>query len=163
MATTEKKKRAEKLFQWKQDGVKALSEHETKEQATRALTAKLRAERIARETQQPPQKAREGKMAFGAVTLHREIGVGAALCITEEPQIEGGPYKSLRAGNAFSIETSTNDRTSATVISASATEMVIQLADGTKWEMTRHAPTDPPMKIKTPGLHSECWVIRSPA
>ena len=43
------KNRAERLFQWKQDGVKALSEHEDKEQATRVLTAKLRAERLARE------------------------------------------------------------------------------------------------------------------
>jgi len=43
------KNRAERLFQWKQDGVKALSEYEVKEQATRLLTAKLRAERLARE------------------------------------------------------------------------------------------------------------------
>ena len=52
MSSVETKKRAEKLFQWKQDSVKALSEHEAKEQATRLRTAKLRAERIARETQQ---------------------------------------------------------------------------------------------------------------
>jgi hypothetical protein len=43
------KNRAERLFQWKQDGVKALSEYEVKEQATRLLTAKLRAERLVRE------------------------------------------------------------------------------------------------------------------
>ena len=43
------KERAERLFQWKQDGVKAASEYEVKEQATRLLTAKLRAERLARE------------------------------------------------------------------------------------------------------------------
>ena len=102
-------------------------------------------------------------MAFSAVTLHREIGAGASFCITEEPQIEGGPYKSLRAGNTFHIEMGTKDRTSATVISASATDMVVQLADGTKWEMTPHAPTDPPVRIKTSGLHSTNWVIRSPA
>ena len=41
--------RANRLFKWKQDGVKALSEHEDKERATRLLTAKLRAERLARE------------------------------------------------------------------------------------------------------------------
>ena len=49
MATISQKERAERLFRWKQDGVKALSEHGTKEQATRLLTAKLRAERLARE------------------------------------------------------------------------------------------------------------------
>lgn len=43
------KERAERLFQWKQEGVKAASEYEVKEQATRLLTAKLRAERLARE------------------------------------------------------------------------------------------------------------------
>jgi hypothetical protein len=47
--TSIKKERAERLFRWKQDGVKALSEHGSKEQATRLLTAKLRAERLARE------------------------------------------------------------------------------------------------------------------
>ena len=49
MASITQKERAERLFRWKQDGVKALSEHGSKEQATRLLTAKLRAERLARE------------------------------------------------------------------------------------------------------------------
>jgi hypothetical protein len=47
--TSKAQERANRLFKWKQDGVKALSEHEDKEQATRLLTAKLRAERLARE------------------------------------------------------------------------------------------------------------------
>ena len=47
MLSTAQKKRAERLFHWKQDGVKALSEHENREQATRLLTAKLRAKRLA--------------------------------------------------------------------------------------------------------------------
>ena len=41
--------RAERLLQWKQDGVKAVAEYESKERATRLLTAKLRTERLARE------------------------------------------------------------------------------------------------------------------
>ena len=41
--------RAERLLQWKQDGVKAAAEYESKERATRLLTAKLRTERLARE------------------------------------------------------------------------------------------------------------------
>jgi hypothetical protein len=49
MATISQKERAERLFRWKQDTVKALSEYDSKEQATRLLTAKLRAERLARE------------------------------------------------------------------------------------------------------------------
>ena len=40
--------RAKRLFKWKQDSVKPVSEYEVKEQATRLLTAKLRAERLAR-------------------------------------------------------------------------------------------------------------------
>ena len=43
------KERAERLFRWKQEGVQAASAYEAKEQATRLLTAKLRAERLARE------------------------------------------------------------------------------------------------------------------
>jgi hypothetical protein len=49
MASIAQKERFERLFRWKQDGVKALSEYGSKEQATRLLTAKLRAERLARE------------------------------------------------------------------------------------------------------------------
>jgi hypothetical protein len=49
MASIAQKERLERLFRWKQDGVKALSEHGSKEHATRLLTAKLRAERLARE------------------------------------------------------------------------------------------------------------------
>jgi hypothetical protein len=48
MASIAQKERLERLFRWKQDGVEALSEHGSKEQATRLLTAKLRAERLAR-------------------------------------------------------------------------------------------------------------------
>ena len=44
------KERAELLFHHWQEGAKtALSEYQAKEQATRELTAKLRAERLARE------------------------------------------------------------------------------------------------------------------
>ena len=49
MATISQKERAERLFRWKQDSVKALAECGTKEQAARVLTAKLRAERLERE------------------------------------------------------------------------------------------------------------------
>jgi len=41
--------RAERLLQWKQDGVKAAAEYEAKERATRLLTSKLRTERLVRE------------------------------------------------------------------------------------------------------------------
>jgi hypothetical protein len=50
--TSKAQERADRLFQQKRDGVKALSEHESNEQATRLLTAKLRAERLAREAKQ---------------------------------------------------------------------------------------------------------------
>ena len=49
MTSIEQKKRAERLFKWKQEGVKAASDYEVKEQATRLLTAKLRTERLERE------------------------------------------------------------------------------------------------------------------
>ena len=47
--TSIKKERAERLFRWTQEGVHPVSAYEAKEQATRLLTAKLRAERLARE------------------------------------------------------------------------------------------------------------------
>jgi len=52
-----KKERAERLLQWRQDGVKAASEYEAKERATRILTAKLRTERLARDGKQDKKKA----------------------------------------------------------------------------------------------------------
>jgi hypothetical protein len=45
----EQQERAERLFHQKQEGTKALSEYQAKEQATRLLTAKLGAKRWARE------------------------------------------------------------------------------------------------------------------
>ena len=45
----ELKERAERLFQQKQLGDKAVPDYRAKEEATRLLTAKLRSERLARE------------------------------------------------------------------------------------------------------------------
>lgn len=42
--------RSERAFQQRQEGAIAFAEYQTKEQATRLLTAKLRAERLARES-----------------------------------------------------------------------------------------------------------------
>ena len=58
MATKSQRERAKRLFRWKQESVKALSECGSKEQAARLLTAKLRAERLAREAMsgKPDQK-----------------------------------------------------------------------------------------------------------
>ncbi|MFY9789348.1 MAG: hypothetical protein WAK08_27015, partial [Pseudolabrys sp.] len=49
MATISQRERAERLFRWKQDSVKALAACGSKEQAARLHTAKLRAERLERE------------------------------------------------------------------------------------------------------------------
>jgi hypothetical protein len=43
------KERAEQHFRQQHEGKKAFTEYEAKEEATRLLTAKLRAERLARE------------------------------------------------------------------------------------------------------------------
>ena len=61
MASIAQKKRLERLLRWKQDGVKALSEHGRKEQATRLLTAKLRAERLKHEAMAGPKADRKPK------------------------------------------------------------------------------------------------------
>ena len=68
---------AKRLFQWKQEGVKASSEYEAKEQATRLLTAKLRAERLAREamsgkrTRRNPRKRRQKTIGLAATAAGR--------------------------------------------------------------------------------------------
>jgi hypothetical protein len=49
MSLAEQPDRAERLFRQRQDGTKALQEYRAKQDATRNLTAKLRAERLARE------------------------------------------------------------------------------------------------------------------
>jgi len=69
---------AKRLFQWKQEGVKASFEYEAKEQATRLLTAKLRAERLAREAMsgkrdqkksaKAPEESFEGASEEGAMS-----------------------------------------------------------------------------------------------
>jgi hypothetical protein len=57
------KERAELLFNHRQEGPKAaLSEYQAREQATRELTAKLRAERLAREAiASKPKPVRKSK------------------------------------------------------------------------------------------------------
>ena len=49
------KERAERLFRQQQEGTKALSEYQAKQEATRLLTARLRAERLAREASSKPK------------------------------------------------------------------------------------------------------------
>jgi preprotein translocase subunit SecD len=49
MASAEEQDRAERLFRQRQEGTKALQEYRAKQEAIRNLTAKLRAERLARE------------------------------------------------------------------------------------------------------------------
>jgi hypothetical protein len=46
---SKEEERAERLFRQQQDAPKALAEYLAKQEATRKLTAKLRAERLARE------------------------------------------------------------------------------------------------------------------
>jgi hypothetical protein len=69
---------AKRLFQWKQEGVKASSEYEAKEQATRLLTAKLRAERLAREAMSG--KRDQKKSAKAQAENHRLAAIAAGRC-----------------------------------------------------------------------------------
>jgi hypothetical protein len=75
MPAIAQKKRAERLFQWKQDGVKALSEYEDKERETRLLTAKLRTERLVREAMSG--KRDQKKSAKAQANNHRLAVIAA--------------------------------------------------------------------------------------
>jgi hypothetical protein len=70
--------RGERSSQWKQDGVKALSEYADKEQATRILTVKLRAERLAREAMSG--KRDQKKSAKAQAENHRLAAIAAGRC-----------------------------------------------------------------------------------
>jgi hypothetical protein len=61
MSLAEQTDRAERLFRQRQDGTKALQEYRAKQDATRNLTAKLRAERLAREAINGKPKAERKK------------------------------------------------------------------------------------------------------
>jgi hypothetical protein len=50
------KDRAERLFRQREDAPKALEEYRAKQEATRNLTTKLRAERLAREASSKPKR-----------------------------------------------------------------------------------------------------------
>jgi hypothetical protein len=52
------KDRAERLFRQREDAPKALGEYRAKQEATRNLTAKLRAERLAREAARRKPKSK---------------------------------------------------------------------------------------------------------
>ena len=65
----------ERSFQWKQEGVKAASEYAAKEQATRLLTAKLRAERLARDAMSGKRDQR--KSAKAQAENHRLAAIAA--------------------------------------------------------------------------------------
>ena len=53
------KERAERLFRQQQKAPKALADDRAKQEATRNLTAKLRAERLAREASDKPERDRK--------------------------------------------------------------------------------------------------------
>jgi hypothetical protein len=65
MSSAEEQDRAERLFHQRQEGTKALQEYRAKQEATRNLTTKLRAERLAREAINGKAKS-EGKKATRA-------------------------------------------------------------------------------------------------
>ena len=56
------KERAERLFRQQQDAPKAFEEYRAKQEATHKLTAKLRAERLAREAKHGKPKPGQKKL-----------------------------------------------------------------------------------------------------
>ena len=73
MSSSAVKDRAERLFRERQERPKALEEYRAKQEATRNLTAKLRAERLAREAINGKPKA-ERKKARDTSPVHQRRG-----------------------------------------------------------------------------------------
>jgi hypothetical protein len=57
--SSQAKERAERFFRQPEERAEVLTEYQAKEEATRQLTAKLRVERLARETSSKPEGVRE--------------------------------------------------------------------------------------------------------
>jgi hypothetical protein len=97
---------------------------------------------------------------WSVTSLHAKIEIGASLLLVESPQIEGGPYARLKAGDQFTIEFPNNERSRASVLEATKAEMVIEMSDTSRWRLTPWTQNDFPMNITVGSMHSEKWVIR---
>jgi len=99
-------------------------------------------------------------MAWRAVTKFHKTAPGTVLTIFLEPHV-GGPAAALESGVDIGITYQDNSRDEAHVESASDTEAVIVMRDGSRWRMTpRSGPAAPGVPVAIP---STDWIIRSAA
>jgi hypothetical protein len=101
-------------------------------------------------------------MVWTADTDFKNVGLNTVLTIMETPQIDGEPPARLMAGVWLAIIFADNRREPAEIISASETEAVIQLQNGSSWKMTPQTSADVPIGPKTTLAHIK-WVVRSKA
>jgi hypothetical protein len=93
MSLAEAQDRAERLFRQRQEGTKALQEYRAKQEATRNLTAKLRAERLAREAinGKPKSERKKATRAWGHCLkeARRAVQVRAIKGVAENQKSDG--------------------------------------------------------------------------
>jgi hypothetical protein len=100
-------------------------------------------------------------MAWEAHTNFRQLGIGTSLHLVESPTVVGYPPSPIQIGAVMAVEFGPNTRGKVTVLSASQYEMVIQEPAGKIWRLTPWEPSDSPVRINSPGLNWQDWVIRS--
>jgi hypothetical protein len=100
------------------------------------------------------------KARWDVSTLARQLAVGVSLCVTESPQIDGGPYSKPATGEIFKIEFSGGSTIGASIEEASDAEIVIRVGD-VRWRLTPWRRGEPDPHIRTPDMHSTYWVVRS--
>lgn len=99
-------------------------------------------------------------MPWTASTNHSQIAEGTSFHIIESPQSEGEETRGLPVGTSLVIEFPSNERTKARVVQSSRGEAIIEI-DGNQWRVTPWAQQDAPVLIRSPGMYSEDWVVRS--
>ena len=99
-------------------------------------------------------------MAWVGRTNFSKIGVGTSLRLVETPTIPGRSPSPVQAGSEIEIEMAAGVRTKVTIVSVADNEIQMELPDGTVWQMTHLTPNDFPVRIDSPGLNAQDWVIR---
>lgn len=99
-------------------------------------------------------------MRWDVNTLFSAIAPGTSFCVTESPQIAGGPYAEPVAGDAFKIELGGGGYLSGNVVSATSNEIILEIGPD-RWRLTPVGQNDQPVRINTPGMHSTYWVARA--
>jgi hypothetical protein len=100
-------------------------------------------------------------MAWAAYTVTGNLQRGVSFHIVVPSQACSQSPDTLTAGVALSVyRPSQSPMGVARVLTASPSEVVFEMPDGSQWRMTPRTPADEPVSFISPALNAEDWVIR---